>query len=378
MSLIVGQILIPSEDFPAATGALTDYLDLWFREQYRPHPRPPFTDGEGIRSVILLPPLDGWMAVLERRSDLCDLELAAALSRALPVPLTVFELDGSRYRWARYEFQAGSPRDAALEPPDAFEPRHWAPLADRPPEPAPRPMPRYRDVETEATAHFLRRGVPADLLFLRHEDVSAGTAAEAVFFKLWQREDGPAFRHYPFRAAVEPVVRDAQTPLHYDHVELKTDVSQQLVRETRHVYGEPTDEAVENLARLEDAFRSRVLARESAECRDELLPDVRFLYRHETAEQPFARMLRRARATRRTGAGPLYHGALFSRAGFRRRAAEALREARPDRPAREGEDLQLLLGPHARPWDLAPLYQRYLREPERLRPLLTEAASRLD
>lgn len=392
MSIKIGHIVVQSENFEEVGEVTKVHLDHWFKNVYLTADLPQrirspenfFLDDEGIRSLIVLPPVNGWTIILERVQARADLDLAKALSEKLKVKTIVAEVDGTRYRWADLTYENGALADATLEPPDAFgayyrkrigEGAEWGDRAE---------MPMYTDAEKGAFEALVAQGVPTDLIFLCHDDVSAGiemASSQAMFFKIWERSDGPAFRHYLFSARFEPAVEDGKPPLRNDHVELKTEVSQQRLEEQRFVYGEPTEEAVRNLVDLEDKFRQRIFDQSSQDCIDEYLPEVEFTYFHEASDERFSRMLRSAQAAKRVEKRALYHRAIFGRYGFNNRAADILRTAFPDYEFTETDEFVLKFGRKdsrdVQPWPLEELYQKYLRNPERLNALVREEFQKL-
>lgn len=383
MSLHIGQIFVRTDNFAGLSEFVRARLERWFKEAYEPlsveermRARDSLLiDDEGVRSIILLPPHAGWQLLLERVSDRVDLSLARSASADMGCTVVCVELDGSAYRRAHYVFQGGTLKDWKLEPLDGFDARYRAPIPAGIQWPDRSRMPVYSDVESDTLAALGACGVPADLAFLSHDMVTAGGkgSAEAMFFKAWQRDEGPAFRHYEFPATFDPAVREGRLPLVFDHAELKTDISQQLAVETRRVYGAPSEAAVQSLVRLEDAFRLRALRRFAEDCSDEFLPDVEFNYIHESGDEQFARLLRQMKAAGRPGARALYHKALYSRPGFKSRVASMLRQARPDWRLSEGPAFEVRAATpdgKERKLPLADAYQRYLQQPERIESII--------
>ncbi|MCK6474139.1 MAG: hypothetical protein L6R28_20665 [Planctomycetes bacterium] len=297
MSINETFLLLKSADFAGAAEAIEAALRRWLKEVFPgltpglDDPAPWGLDPQWRKALLLVPPEDGWMLLLDtvRESDLS--ELAERLSVHLHGTAVSVKVEGRRYAWQYRIFDCGRevraferPEAAALAAPGAGE----------------APMPQYSDVEAEAYAFLAELGVPPALRLigfaeLLHPPTLAGRA----------RREGFLWRYTGLRGGVPQVARQAAellvpprravVPVRLDAANVRPD-GRRVHEEFRDLSGTPDPEALDALLAVELDVRNRY-AYAHLKLPDGDAPEVVFRYRHPLLSE--AELARRLAVRRR-------------------------------------------------------------------------------
>ncbi|HOX38008.1 MAG TPA: hypothetical protein PL033_08475 [Candidatus Brocadiia bacterium] len=390
MSINAGQLFVETGSFQPACDFVKDYLGEWYQEVFlklspealAKRREEFFLDEELVRSLVVLPPMDGWVCILERCKTRADGEMARSISKKLGCRVIWSELGGASLSQWLLCFNKGETGEWVAEPDGQFG-AYYRSIAGMPGQPDRSKMPIYSDVEKDAFDRLKKLGIPASILFLRHDDVFYSPQKDqehAAFFKIWNRDDGPAYHHYTFPAQHDSCPEE-EAPVQFDLSEMKIETSQQLITETRYLFGVPGDETVARVAEIEAAFRERAFQHLIRVCEEDYLPelDVRYVVEGDV-KSDFRRLFRASKSEQKSQNRQLYSSHLLSRVGFVKKAMESILRDYPGTKAAETPPLGLRLhglqDPRSTIVILKEAYGKYLQHPEQMSSIVRESVAK--
>jgi hypothetical protein len=282
MSLVAAQIFVETQDAEAVELTVATALAEWTRDVGELP-----VNAEGVplpspdRRVVLLPPVDGWLTVIEENGRL-DRGLARTLAARLGVTVLAAELDG---HFLSANFLSLSP---------GADEEEWSAgerLDDE-------RMPIYGDAEAELFEALVARGVPPGVIAVdweEHVDARA-PAAEGARIRGEAGVEGLEKTIVPFAsfAAADVVPGPRVRP---DLWVAGPDGEARVV-EGRRVTGRWHEAAVASLAAVEERQLERILGTLAWTTEDERLPRVEFRYEGAEEDEGFVEALAEARTAR--------------------------------------------------------------------------------
>lgn len=378
MSINVGQIFVNFGNLRLAMRVATEYIRRWERGTYRKlsgiEKREQGAENflnRMSRRVVMLAPLNGWIALQESVRFLADAELSRHMSESLGCRVIWLEVQGGALGWSCFEFNNGQLTDGRLDPLAGREPRlltaaRAAGLVNGYPEFEP-DMPRYPvEPEIDAWHHLLSLGLPAERIFVYPRDIRrmlSGGNTDAGYITLKSSRSGGRVLAAISRAAVSD--RPPGPPFKTDLVVRKSGEPME-VHEVRLLHGNATRAGIESARAAEEAWRRRAFWALSAAA-PARVPIVTFRYRDPTnPERKLDELLARQGGS---GRSPFCEwtatGQVLSLCGF---AAEACRLTGAAAPAADPRvdsagRLTAACGTARLPVDLGPAYRAYLAAP---------------
>lgn len=381
MSLNTTALYMRVEDWPALRRAVLAYARDWHQRVFAALSQQQredagwlyFLDARQRRRFVLLPPMDGWAALVEAFRYRADGELARFLSMRFEGPILRVEVNGGYYSWCAFTYQDGCVTEGRLAPSEVFEDEYLALLREAHPGGYAvgglrGAMPIYRDAEQDAFEYLDSRGVPHGYRltpFPFFFDGESGQPARGLVATIDAR--GVDWTEQELCVDPRPY---ASPPLVCDIWSMDAGGARGHIREVRCLAGEPHADAVAALVDLEQRFHRRALEalnqpQESAAYH----PEIAFEYLCDHAAE-LDEQLNAERARRRTGTmWRARRAPLLTQAEFGRQVARLLGEAFPRLAASLDEPCNALLvtiaqeGAQPAQFPLDNLYQRYVLDP---------------
>ncbi|MBE7464037.1 MAG: hypothetical protein HS116_11200 [Planctomycetes bacterium] len=238
MSVNVGHIFVRHRDLDAVLKVVVAYLQAFVKH----HHSVGLPDGrfrkDGKRSILILPPVRGWIALLELDSRHSDLGLAGMLSQALQCRAIGLEVQGCvfNYKWGLME--NGEHRQGEVLLTDEDENSAL--------------LPDFKDAELLAWELGIQQGIPASLLFLRQQDVQGSEeegAPQAILAEI--SPHGEDHRFQAWKQSIRMPLEPTQPRVYLDQA--FTDSASgdiRVVLESRFLWGEPKPERLERFTHL--------------------------------------------------------------------------------------------------------------------------------
>jgi hypothetical protein len=288
MSVTTSQIFVRTVHLDALTKAIESYLAGWSKKVRASWPDVPYLGTDSARTTRILPPLDGWCAVVDPDPYHVDFQLASALSSALSTRVVALALRGGELTWTHAVFEGGAALLEEREPPEAF--------VDGREEGA---MPMYVDVTREALREMQSEGVPREYWCVRFDDFVEGASTDAQD-GFWVDE---IVTRPQQKSPVNPATRTLFVVKRYNgSVSFRPDVEgldekhRSRFVEIRTLFGTAEPHVVDGLLEIERADTNRLLGRFLGRSGADV-PDVHFEYSGPGVDETaLSDMLRRRRA----------------------------------------------------------------------------------
>ena len=269
MSVTASQILVHTPHLDRLTKAIESYLSGWAKAVRSSWPDAPYLGNDTARTTRVLPPLDGWCAVIDPDPYNVDFELARAISQTLSARVVALSLRGGELVWSHAEYESGETTLEQREPPEAFTDGREHD-----------PMPMYSDVTREALRVLQSEGVPREYWRVRFDDFVEGASTDAQD-AFWVDE---VVTRPQEKSPVNPATRTLFVVKRYNgSVAFRPDVegldenTRARFIEVRTLFGKPEPHVVDSLLEIERANTNRLLGRFLGRGGGDV-PDVRFEY----------------------------------------------------------------------------------------------------
>lgn len=286
MSLTAAQIFVRTDDFDTVERVVAEALAEWALLVGPPEADEPgaFPPPAAQRRIVLVPPLQGWLTIIEESGKL-DRALARNVHARTGARVIAAELDG-HFLTAELQSIDDSGDDETWSVPDTNGDYEQ--------------MPVYEDAEAGYWYRLRAEGVPAALIACDWEELvdTVNPASEGA--RLFA-EAGVV----GLEKTIVPFCDPPETDL-VDGPRVRPDLwvagpdGQAQVVEARRVSGEWNAAAVASLAAIEEAQVSRILATLAWTAQTDELPDVVFTYDGVDEPELFEVALNAARSTRPT------------------------------------------------------------------------------
>lgn len=238
MSVNVGHIFVRHRELDAVLKVVVAYLQAFVKH----HHAVGLPDGrfskDGKRSILILPPVRGWIALLELDSRHSDLGLAGMLSQALQCRAIGLEVQGCvfNYKWGLMESGEHRQGEVLLTEED-----EKAAL-----------LPDFKDVELLAWDLGIQQGLPASLLFVRQQDIQSSDeegAPEAILVEVGSQDND--FRLQAWKRGIRMPAEPTQPRVYLDQVFAEATSGQiGWALESRFLWGQAPPDRMERFTHL--------------------------------------------------------------------------------------------------------------------------------
>lgn len=291
MAITTAQLFVRTESLARLLKSVEAYLARWAKSVRKEWPDVPFLGRETSRNTFVLPPVEGWVCLLDADRYNVDQELAAHCSETLDTAALALRLRGGELSWDCVAYAGGVIARRDREPEDAFS---------LDPPSGGGPMPIYPDPTLEAIRALRVEGVPPAYWLLAQDDLLESArpdAPDTVWIdEIVARPEKRAPIERRLRAPYGLGRTPGQVPFHPDMDTTRSD-HHRLFVEIRSLWGRPDHQAVDNLLEIERADRNRLLEPFFGEP-ETRVPVIRFEYTSRgMPEEELAPMLERRRAS---------------------------------------------------------------------------------
>lgn len=238
MSVNTAQLFVRHRDHEAVATFVGEYLKFFIQQYKSPGlPDGRLVDKDGNRGVLILPPVRGWITILEYDHRNSDLSLGASISKEFNCRVVGLEVQGCvfNYRWALLE--NGEHRQGEILLKDEDERSEV--------------LPDFKDAELLAWEKGIQLGLPPETLFVRQQDFGQSqnsAVSNASEYKI--SREGNNLRFQGWKTSVQMPLEPTQPRVYLDMVMHNQAQEKKFCIESRFLWGNPEPAAMERFCAL--------------------------------------------------------------------------------------------------------------------------------